>query len=82
MSEDPCVLTGFEVGEALRALQGRASLLKMKGWGCFGRRVGEKVVVKVRAWVTRISQRWGLSVEYGRFDVILDTEAEFRGERE
>jgi hypothetical protein len=47
IEEDPCVLTGFEVGEALRVLQGRAALLKLKNWGCFGRRAGDKVTVKV-----------------------------------
>lgn len=47
IEEDPCVLTGFEVGEALRVLQGRAALLKLKNWGGFSRRAGDKVAVKV-----------------------------------
>ena len=44
--EDPSLLTGFEVGEALRVLLGRAETLKMRQFGAFSRRRGDKVSVK------------------------------------
>lgn len=46
LQEDPSLLTGFEVGEALRVLLGRADALKMWQFGAFSRRRGDKVSVK------------------------------------
>jgi hypothetical protein len=46
LAQDPDVLTGFEVGEALRVLHARAGALKLKGFGVFSRRRDERVSVK------------------------------------
>lgn len=46
LAEDPSLLTGFEVGEALRVLLARAEALKVGGFGEFARRWGVKVAVK------------------------------------
>ena len=46
LQEDPSLLTGFEVGEALRVLASRAEVLKMRQFGSFSRRRGDKVSVK------------------------------------
>lgn len=46
IQEDPSLVTGFEVGESLRVLLGRAEALKMRTFGTFSRRRGEKISVK------------------------------------
>jgi len=46
LSEDPSLLTGWEVGEALRVLLARAEALKLRGFGHLARRKGVQVVVK------------------------------------
>src|SRR6056297_3125306 len=46
IQEDPSLVTGFEVGESLRVLLGRAEALKMRTFGTFSRRRGEMISVK------------------------------------
>ncbi len=46
LREDPSMLTGFDVGETLKVLLGRAEALKMRGYGAFSRRKHVKVTVK------------------------------------
>lgn len=56
LEEDPSLLTGFEVGEALRVLLARAEALKMRGFGQFARRRGApRVAVKT---MQMYSARW------------------------
>lgn len=55
LAEDPSLLTGFEVGEALRVLLARAEALKLKGFAELARRRGAKVAIKV---MTMYSARW------------------------
>lgn len=53
--EDPSLLTGFEVGEALRVMMARAEGLKMPEFGLFARRPGAKLAVKT---MVMYSARW------------------------
>ena len=55
LEEDPSLLTGFEVGEALRVMMARAEALKMPEFGLFARRPGAKLAVKT---MVMSSARW------------------------